>query len=62
MKVVARCEKCGRGFVTRPAKEPAFDPFVPVGKRGGEACGGRIVPVTEPLPEPPDHDETRRAS
>lgn len=54
MKSVARCEKCGREFVTMPQKKDATDPFLPRGARrdsDSKECGGRIVPIEETASE-----------
>lgn len=47
LSILAKCAKCGRGFVTVPAKLPAFDQFGPADRhyRAGDdipVCGGRI--------------------
>jgi rRNA maturation protein Nop10 len=47
LAILAKCRKCGRGFVTLPKKLPAFDPFGPADQhyRVGDnipVCGGRI--------------------
>lgn len=53
MNEVARCTKCGRGFVTMPRAWPAFDPFLPIGTprqlctEGTPICGGAIVRVPD---------------
>lgn len=50
MQVVAKCQKCGREFVTEPAEYPARDPFWRRDKYDQrpkvlEECNGEIVPV-----------------
>lgn len=43
-KIVARCAKCGREFISIPDKV-LTDAYLPYGSRnyGGEVCGGRII-------------------
>lgn len=57
MKTIARCERCGRGFVWLPDRKRIVDAFYPdnitLGKLPtGTICGARIVPVEEPPPQP----------
>lgn len=53
LPVVARCLKCGREFVTLPAKpRPWRDAYLPLGTRPRdrdttEVCGGEIVVIGE---------------
>lgn len=53
MQEVARCKKCGRGFVTLPAKWPARDPYWPQGIlrsqwHTAKPCDGEIELVKVP--------------
>lgn len=50
--VVCRCKKCGREFVSVPARWPAFDPFLPRGTPRSAlddtpVCGGEIELVDQ---------------
>lgn len=50
LPILARCKKCGRGFVTEPQEYPAFDPYLPPGTRRldtEEPCGGEIEPLRD---------------
>lgn len=47
LPILAKCKKCGRGFVTLPTKLPAFDPFGPANQHFRRndyipECGGRV--------------------
>ena len=53
MEIVARCEKCGREFVSLP-RANMRDPFHPADKKlrvkdlhRTKPCGGRLIPVHE---------------
>lgn len=61
LKMVAQCEKCGRGFVTMP-KPGARDPFFPANKKPpregtDEQCGGEIKPIGDKHANPANHDD-----
>lgn len=57
LPIVARCTKCGRGFVSMPRQRPAFDKYGvvanPLRARGEPLryveCGGEIIPI-DPAP------------
>jgi len=55
LPAVAKCNKCGREFLTLPANGDYTDHFFPQGTsfstvKSGEAraCGGEIVPISPP--------------
>jgi hypothetical protein len=56
LPIVARCQKCGRGFVTLSDKpRPWLDPYTwsPTGGKyrpDNPVCGGEIVPLAQPEP------------
>jgi hypothetical protein len=52
LPILAKCQRCGRGFVSLPREHVIFDPFSPalgsrVEPRRDGTCGGRIELTAE---------------
>lgn len=54
LTILAKCTRCGRGFVTLPKTLPAFDQYGRAdGYRAGDpVCGGKIELTTEGEAQP----------